>query len=1065
MALIIRQSLSRVSYAALLLATFLVSLINCVSSTPSTAFGVYIPHATGVALSADGSRCFVTATTTGLTNGPLLYVVPLPFNASAQTTTPAPYWAAPGPSRAQFYYMAASASSSPQLLYFVNQPSGQDDVQLLSLAVTSPAPVNTTVVYDFGSPGTGAVSGYGVSGMYYQAASNLLYFACQQGISGSLFDFVGVLNPSAASPTLRQLYVSSYQSSMFALAVSSTHLYFSAVFTTGLDGVSVFAQLVAVPLTNASFVSSSTPTQVLYTTINITAFGPKNPMAMLLNANESILYINDMGDLGAQFGFPGVIYSLYPLSGSSTLPTLSTVYASSTATLEPSFALAPDQSTLYFAAATQRNGVYVTSNANSSSIVPATVPVSSSSAVPYSTSASSISIPSSTGFAFGSNTTFIPVGIVVPVLSFVFSNGPGSDDMACLTSDSSQTVGLAASRGGDIFVWSLQGQPATVSPSYSADHPFTGALIFLNCQANPQGTQLYLLDSRGKLLYRYTPATPTLPPVVIASFSDELPGSLNALAIDFSAQVAYVGTIETDNVYTVNITRTGQSLTSFDAIPFNSDVVSLALSADGRQLYYGSPAPTQGVPGAVYSVPVLAGTIPDSSSPKVIFRSTTLAWPDSLLIHGSSLYVKDGGGNHAAVAVVAPFYLNTLSVVTIGSTVTTTATTLYSTLSTSLPAGLLLSTDASQLMFTTATAILTLEVAAAPAPTATLCFLTYSLPGSIDYPWSLATEVQVAYFPTPVFTSAGRAASLISATGTRTYTNRFGQTTTIPVTLATAALTGSSNLVYVNASTLVDAKGVMWNLTQAVQLPGLGPYSATSLVQLHNVSGAVVEGNATQVDGIAQAWLSTLPGFVNRTIGAANYNSLVADYANCRAPITYTNGLRSPVEPGASNTFAVTVYSYTVSDGVSYSVQTNVSLTVPSTFIISYDQLGNPYKPISGATGTRQYTYLRTGATLLSNITGLSTNISALADQRFYPYALLSASPSVYTTNSAPYLDFDGLEFSVSPAVPANGAAPGTGPQYAAVRVWTTPAGLLTESNSATAPVAALQRQSQVMGN
>ena len=68
------------------------------------------------------------------------------------------------------------------------------------------------------------------------------------------------------------------------------------------------------------------------------------------------------------------------------------------------------------------------------------------------------------------------------------------------------------------------------------------------------------------------------------------------------------------------------------------------------------------------------------------------------------------------------------------------------------------------------------------------------------------------------------------------------------------------------------------------------------------------------------------------------------------------------------------------------------------------------------------YTYLPTGASVTSTVTGLFTNPTpgpVVADQRFFPYAYLASAPGIYTVNTAPYLDGAGLQFSVSPSVPS----------------------------------------------
>ena len=178
--------------------------------------------------------------------------------------------------------------------------------------------------------------------------------------------------------------------------------------------------------------------------------------------------------------------------------------------------------------------------------------------------------------------------------------------------------------------------------------------------------------------------------------------------------------------------------------------------------------------------------------------------------------------------------------------------------------------------------------------------------------------------------------------------------------------------------------------------------------------------------------------------------------------LSVTNGLRVPTQPSASNGARVVLYSYYISDGSTYSVQANLTLTMNSAFATSQDVLGNPYQNVTAVTGSRLYTYLPTMATVLSSITGLSTASYQYADQRFYPYSLLASAPGTYTINTVPFVDYDGIEFSIFPSSPVNGAAPGTAPQYNATSIYVTSSSttaVLTEGYYVTAPLASLQQQ------
>ena len=282
--------------------------------------------------------------------------------------------------------------------------------------------------------------------------------------------------------------------------------------------------------------------------------------------------------------------------------------------------------------------------------------------------------------------------------------------------------------------------------------------------------------------------------------------------------------------------------------------------------------------------------------------------------------------------------------------------------------------------------------------------------------------------------------SVLSATGTRTYTNRFGATFSTPLTLS--ALTSSSLaspvpslLLYLNSAFPVDANGLTFVLSSTVQQPGAGPLNPVSTLKLANVSGQVVEVGSTSIDGLGSAFLSSIAGFTNVTIGASNLNTLAVDYGSCQAPITSSNGLRQPTQPTVSNGAAHFMYSYLISDGATYSVAVNLSVTASSGFAIGQDQLGNPSQTLTSVTGTRLYTYLPTGAQLLSAVAGLTTTAPVSGSQLFYPYTLISASPGVYTEDVAPFIDGDGLQFDVTPAVPVNGLAPGAGTLASSVRL------------------------------
>ena len=262
-------------------------------------------------------------------------------------------------------------------------------------------------------------------------------------------------------------------------------------------------------------------------------------------------------------------------------------------------------------------------------------------------------------------------------------------------------------------------------------------------------------------------------------------------------------------------------------------------------------------------------------------------------------------------------------------------------------------------LYTAATQPVTATIA-----NATLCFIMYSLPGNIDYPWSVALNVQLYYNTAPVTTSAGVAVQVLNGTGTRTYNNRFGDSFSTRITLSAAGST-SDQLLYVGSSVPVDAQGLSYVLASPVQLPGLGPTQLLSELSVYGVVGGIAESGATRTDQFGQSYSSSIPGFTSVSIGASNLNSLAVQPATCQAPISFTNGLRPPTQPSVSNGATNPTFSYTISDGLTYSIQANLSLTAQSAFASTKDMLGNPYQSVINIQGTRTYTYLPTGATLV----------------------------------------------------------------------------------------------------
>ena len=344
-----------------------------------------------------------------------------------------------------------------------------------------------------------------------------------------------------------------------------------------------------------------------------------------------------------------------------------------------------------------------------------------------------------------------------------------------------------------------------------------------------------------------------------------------------------------------------------------------------------------------------------------------------------------------------------------------------------------------------------------------MCMMFYGLPGNVDYPWSVATSLTFQYT-----TLSSGAVSITSGSGTRGYTDRFGTFTSTAVTVGASGTGGADNVLYLGSTSPFDANGLALTLAQAVQFPGSGPLATSASVTVRNSSSAqAAESLSFRTDPAGTVFLSSVPGFLNVSIGASNLNALAPVYSQCAAAITFTNGLRPFIEAGPSNSQPQFRYSYTISDGLTYTISAALLFTAASQFASQTDSIGSPYQVISTVTGVRNYTWTQTGQTLSSRVTGLSTQYG-MPDQRWYAFSLLASSPGVYSTSTAPFLSAEGVEFNISPAAPAAGMAPGSGTQYSATNLFITNSGgtpvLVDGLFTTSTPVITYQQQTLQLG-
>ena len=387
------------------------------------------------------------------------------------------------------------------------------------------------------------------------------------------------------------------------------------------------------------------------------------PDSLLFNSQQDILYIKDGGAYQGKAPYDPLgpptqqsIYAYYPYLG-----VVQTLYNSSQINLPSGLAQSTDFKTLYFNAR-----ISTTATAGSNYLDQLTLPTP---------------------------------------LQTQFSSAVKGDEVGCLSSYSMSSGAYAASFGGNIYQFPLSPPPVSIAPVFSVPGAY-----YVACAAQRNGAMLYLLDTQAQTLSVYNSASNTVNPV--ASFPMESAGYLTLLAVDWSANVAYVGTKSSAQIYSVNLDEGGSGYDADDSYTVNSDVDSLVLSGDFSTLYYGSPALGNSgsdsgvIGGAIYSLQVNAGIVKNSANPTTVLGSNaggiTLIYPDSLLFNSQQdiLYIKDGGAYQGKTPYdplgppteqsIYALYLYTNGVVQ----------TLYNTSSVNLPSGLALSNSLSTLFYT-----------------------------------------------------------------------------------------------------------------------------------------------------------------------------------------------------------------------------------------------------------------------------------------------------------------------------------------------------------------------------
>ena len=579
-----------------------------VQASPIPHKGPTISDAGGVAISADGWVGYVFTT---LSNADV-FAIPLPITASS-APNPLPWYQSSLYADVGYEYIAASVSAQPQLIWLLDNLNAQ----LVSLDVTdalspsSVAPSNTTFVYDFGSTNQELVVG-----MFYQPSSGLLFFSMAHGFNGAAFDQVAYLDPSAAQPVMTLMYVTPFVGVLAALAVSSTHLYMG---TTGGYGNAASVLTVRMPSSGLLIPATTLPVDI-YTTADPTAKTAVKgdlefPLAFMLNAAQSILYMTDAGDPTASASdTPKSVYGLSALysPGPLNFSTLAS-YTGVNTQVQPSFALSPDQGTIYFAAIGSQNGLYFIAGANSS-ILP-TLPTppapesssSSSAAPPVPSSSSAAAAPTSSSAAAVPSSSSSSSTVAVPSSSSTVAV-PSSSSTAAVPSSSSVPA-----------VPSSSSAPAVPSSSSSSS-----ALPLPPSSSSSSSAALPPPASSSSSSAVVPPPLSSSAPALSSSSSTALPASSSAAPVSSSALPASSSALPV----------------SSSALPASSSAVPISSSALPSLSSSSSSAvlPSSSSAVAPSSAPASSSAAASSSSAAVLPSSSSAAAASST---GPALAVGD----------------------------------------------------------------------------------------------------------------------------------------------------------------------------------------------------------------------------------------------------------------------------------------------------------------------------------------------------------------------------------------------------------------------------------------
>ncbi len=299
---------------------------------------------------------------------------------------------------------------------------------------------------------------------------------------------------------------------------------------------------------------------------------------------------------------------------------------------------------------------------------------------------------------------------------------------------------------------------------------------------------------------------------------------------------------------------------------------------------------------------------------------------------------------------------------------------------------------------------------------------------------------------------AGTAVQIVSGTGTRTFTNKFGQSrSTCRRCSAGQPAAGSSRQPAVpdQRAAVRRQRHHARLLRRDVPLPGHGPSVPYSTLRYYAQTPSLLSHAAptppARTSPRTRRLASTLPAppscrpcrLQEQHAGRRQRQHRRRVVHHVPAPITFANGARNPVNPSNNN------------GGKSISLQLlrvgrrhvqhhrqprphrqlarrqrgRAGQPVPD----HHRRVGHPHVRVPAHRRHRRLHRVRQSPTART-----PTPTSASTRSRCW-----APAPASTRINTAPFVDYDGIEFSISPGAPAAGLAPGAGTLYNATSVYT----------------------------